>query len=216
MTFTRSRILALGFVAASAALGVWAYAALPADARIAVHFSSLGPDRFTDKAHGLIILPMVTAVVVFALSVAPMVGFQRKGLQASPEAYGAVLAGVPAVLFAAQAAVVAHAFDPSFDVLRAAFLAVGALLMVVGNYLGKLRQNGVLGVRTPLTLTDATNWDRTHRFTGRLMFAAGLALMPVAAFLPDHRLLVVLMVALTAGPPLAGVVYSYRIGGAKA
>jgi uncharacterized membrane protein len=214
MTLSRSHILAIAFVLASAALGAWAYAVLPPGAQIEVHYThgfSGRPDGFADKLHGLFILPLVSALVVFTLSVAGALGFRRRAFETSPEAYGAVLAGVPAVLFAAQGAIIAHAFDPAFDVLRAAFLAVGALLVVVGNLLGKLRQNYVLGIRTPWSLTDAENWDKTHRFTGRLMLAAGLALIPVSVFTPSHAVLIALMVVLTAGPMIAGLVYSYRI-----
>ena len=59
-------------------------------------------------------------------------------------------------------------FVPSFT-----FAATGVMLIVVGNILGKLRANYVIGIRTRWTLADPTVWDKTHRFTGRLMFAGG-------------------------------------------
>jgi uncharacterized membrane protein len=106
---------------------------------------------------------------------------------------------------------VAQAADPHFDAFRWIFLAAAMLLLVVGNALGKLRHNFVLGVRTHWTLSDARVWDKTHRFTGRLMVIGALALAAVAGFLPNHALLIAVLVAAAAGPMIAGALYSARI-----
>src|SRR6185312_6783385 len=41
-------------------------------------------------------------------------------------------------------------------------IAVGALLMVIGNFMGKFRKNFFVGIRTPWTLTSEMVWERTH------------------------------------------------------
>jgi uncharacterized membrane protein len=53
----------------------------------------------------------------------------------------------------------------------AAFL----FFMVIGNFLGKVRRNFYIGVRTPWTLVDERVWYATHRFTAKL-WTAGSAL----------------------------------------
>lgn len=67
------------------------------------------------------------------------------------------------------------------SVPRVVMLAVGALLMVLGNYLGKLRKNFFVGIRTPWTLSSDSVWERTHRLGGWLFFGAGLLIMLCAA-----------------------------------
>jgi uncharacterized membrane protein len=52
--------------------------------------------------------------------------------------------------------------------------AVGLLLTVIGNYLGKVQRNFFLGIRTPWTLADDEVWLRTHRLGGKLLVGAGL------------------------------------------
>ena len=47
--------------------------------------------------------------------------------------------------------------------VRVVFLAVAALLLTVGNSLGKVRHNAIFGLKTPWTLGDARVWDKTHR-----------------------------------------------------
>ena len=63
------------------------------------------------------------------------------------------------------------------DVLADAAIAVGLLLIVVGNSLGKFSQNGVVGIRTPWTLADKEVWARTNRVGGWLVVLAGVVMV---------------------------------------
>jgi uncharacterized membrane protein len=60
---------------------------------------------------------------------------------------------------------------------------VGALFVVLGNYLPKNRQNDIVGIRLPWTLDDCDNWNKTHRMAGILWIVCGI-IMIVLAFLP--------------------------------
>ena len=81
---------------------------------------------------------------------------------------------------------------------------IGILLAIIGNYLPKCKQNYTIGIKIPWTLNSEENWNRTHRFAGRLWVVCGLAIMLTGffggfwVFLP----IVLLMV-------LAPFVYSY-------
>lgn len=61
-------------------------------------------------------------------------------------------------------------------------LFMGALFVVIGNYLPKCRQSYTLGIKLPWTLEDEGNWNATHRLAGRLWVAGGLLTMPCALF----------------------------------
>ena len=167
MKLSRSYIAAFALVAATAAVAVAAVWRLPAGATIAVHYNTLG--RATGAApagHVLAVIPAVSALVIALLALASGLPLYRERLARSRGPFGILLVGVAAVLFTAEASIAAKALDPAFDVLRTVFLAVAILLVVVGNFLGKLRQNRLFGVRTPWTLGDERVWDKTHRFTG--------------------------------------------------
>ncbi len=89
---------------------------------------------------------------------------------------------------------------------------VGALfaplvLMVIGNFLPRVRPNYFAGMRTPWTLASATVWRRTNRLAGKLFFWGGLACAALA-FAPGRTGGIALLgVALVAS--LAPVVASY-------
>lgn len=53
-------------------------------------------------------------------------------------------------------------------------LLIGAVFIVVGNYLPKCRRNYTMGIKLPWTLNDDDNWNYTHRLGGFLWVIAGL------------------------------------------
>jgi len=59
---------------------------------------------------------------------------------------------------------------------------VGLVLTIVGNYLPKCKQNYTIGIKIPWTLDSEENWNRTHRFAGRLWVVCGLVLMLTGFF----------------------------------
>ena len=59
---------------------------------------------------------------------------------------------------------------------------VGLVLTIVGNYLPKCKQNYTIGIKIPWTLNSEENWNRTHRFAGRLWVVCGLVLMLTGFF----------------------------------
>jgi uncharacterized membrane protein len=212
MNLQRPLLLAAVLIAASAAVGVWAYLTLPAGATIPVHFNAHGdPDGFMPKAPGLVLMPLIGAAVILTLAFAPRFAPDRAGLAESAAAYGVALIGVAAMFLVAEAAIAMRAMDPDFDVIRWLFLAIGILFVVTGNLLGKIRHNALFGIRTPWTLKDKRVWDKTHRFTGRLMVLGGVALAAVAFLGADHTDLIVALIACAAAPPIAGAVYSRAI-----
>ena len=81
--------------------------------------------------------------------------------------------------------------------------------VVLGNYLGNLRPNYFVGIRTPWTLENPETWRATHRLGGRLMFFGALILLVAQFFLSESvfgLLFVVSILSLAAW----GFVYSWH------
>jgi uncharacterized membrane protein len=61
--------------------------------------------------------------------------------------------------------------------------AVGILFLIIGNYLGKIKSNWFMGIRTPWTLSNEEVWNKTNRLGGKLFIFAGL-IMILGIFIP--------------------------------
>lgn len=85
-------------------------------------------------------------------------------------------------------------------------ILVGLVLTVIGNYLPKCKQNYTVGIKIPWTLNSEENWNRTHRFAGRLWVVCGFGIILVS-FLGSFLLSLCLFLVM----PLAPVVYSYLL-----
>ena len=113
------------------------------------------------------------------------------------------------VLFACIIAlgVMRAARDASVDISTLVYVAVGFLLVVMGNFLGKVRKNFFLGIRTPWTLASDEVWAKTHRLGGWCFVVAGILMATVSFVAPvsDMSWVIAVIVAIALIP----VVYSY-------
>jgi uncharacterized membrane protein len=64
----------------------------------------------------------------------------------------------------------------------AVFMIIGFLLIISGNYLGKLRPTWFIGIRSPWTLSSDESWNKTHRLGGWLFVVIGLGMVIAAPF----------------------------------
>ena len=59
---------------------------------------------------------------------------------------------------------------------------MGLLFAIIGNYLPKSKQNYTIGIKIPWTLSSEENWNKTHRFAGRLWLVCGIVIMLTGFF----------------------------------
>ncbi len=61
---------------------------------------------------------------------------------------------------------------------------IGIMMIVLGNYMGKIKKNWFMGIRTPWTLSSENVWNKTHRVGGVLFMIFGVIII-AAPFLPE-------------------------------
>ena len=164
--------LGRGLVAVSFGLSAALYTRLP-DA-VPIRFDLAGhANRFVAKPLGPFVAPLL-GLAAYAITAAVV----RRQRSAAP--LHIVPAAVAGLLLAIHAITLRAAIDDRTDATRWLLIASSLFVAVLGNYLGKLRRNRWIGIRTPWTLADDEVWLRTHRLGG-WMFVAGGALALVAA-----------------------------------
>jgi uncharacterized membrane protein len=84
---------------------------------------------------------------------------------------------------------------------------VGLMFIVLGNYMGKVRKNFFIGIRTPWTLASDEVWSRTHRLGGKVFVLTGIfMIVNIFVRFPGQTLVVAIVAA-----ALIPVIYSYVI-----
>jgi uncharacterized membrane protein len=106
----------------------------------------------------------------------------------------------------------------------AVFLAISALLIVLGELLARrrIRPNRYIGIRTPAMMRNPELWYVANAFAGRLLIGVGavLAILAVALFFvqgidPDAyvRIKLIALVALAVAYTVATLAYARAVSG---
>ena len=54
---------------------------------------------------------------------------------------------------------------------------IGLMFVIIGNYMPKFQQSYTMGIRMPWTLSSEENWNRTHRFGGKIWALGGIGVL---------------------------------------
>jgi len=196
--------LSLLLIAFSFAFAAVMYPSLPE--LIPTHWNAAGdPDNYSPKPWGAFLLPAVAWLVFVVMKLIPVIS--PKGFRTDQFMEVVRLFQVVFVAFMAVVTVMTLLYAAGYDIDMPRFMsaALGVLFVILGNYLGKVRKNFFIGVRTPWTLASSEVWARTHRLAGWLFTLAGIAALLGAVFLPGLQVAV-------AGALIAGfvpVIYSF-------
>jgi uncharacterized membrane protein len=149
---------------------------LPPGSQIAIHWDVSGhPNGYADKNIALAITPLVTLGLGGLFYLIPNIEPRRNNLAQSARAYNSVWLVTIFVMVLVQTTIVLAALGMEVMVNYLVPVGIGAVFLVMGAVLGKVRSNFVFGIRTPWTLSSDRSWEKTHILGGRLMVALGIA-----------------------------------------
>jgi uncharacterized membrane protein len=144
------------------------------------------------------LLALALWVVFLALPAVSPKGFRMDNFRSIYDILRLVVLGF---LFLITAAVLLADAGYPLAVFPVVNTLLGVFLIILGNFLPKIRKNFFVGVRTPWTLANDEVWLKTHRLAGWVFVFGGLALVveglaggsEVAWLLPVTLILVALV-----------------------
>ena len=90
------------------------------------------------------------------------------------------------------------------------WIALGILLVVIGNILPKSRMNSVIGVRTTWSMYNEETWSKSNRFGGIVLMVTGIAMVITSLILKESALIIV-NIGLTVLSSIVILVYTYKV-----
>lgn len=185
-----------------AGLFIWNY--LPE--QIAIHWGFDGePDRWSDRGFTIFVMPLTLLVLhwvcIFFTARDP------KNEDQSNKVLSIELWILPIISLMVCGFSYAFALGIDVNIGMMVRVLLGILFVILGNYMPKCKQNHTIGVKVKWALWDEENWNKTHRFTGRLWVFGGLILLatifvPMEYFMYELFPLILLMA-------FAPIIYSY-------
>ncbi|HET6586304.1 MAG TPA: SdpI family protein [Oleiagrimonas sp.] len=206
MKFTRSLMVSAIFILIAVGMAVWLYPELPA--RVPSHWNVHGQvDRYMPRFWAAVMPALMILGGAILMVVLPLISPRRFAITPFGRIYVLVMLVVQAFMLVVGVTVLLAGAGYAVPVPLIAMLAVGVLLMVLGNYMGKLRKNFFMGIRTPWTLASDAVWERTHRLGGWTFMLGGVVLI-VGALAGGMLWPVIVAVVIAAVIPM---VYSFVI-----
>jgi len=171
--FIREEWPLLLIIAGALIAGLIIYPHLPE--RVASHWNLKGEvDRYSSRIWGAFGIPIMTAVIYIMMLFLPLIDPRKQNYQKFAGAYRLFRAVMVVFMIGLYAVIVTSAQRYQVPVGRVVITGIALLFIVVGNFMGQIRQNYFVGIKTPWTLANEVVWQKTHRLAARLWVGAGL------------------------------------------
>jgi uncharacterized membrane protein len=199
--FTLSFLVALGIAVTS----LWAWQYLPE--RVPIHWNISGEVDKYGSRNWRIVVGFLPLLIWGLMAWIPRIDPRRESFLKHAKAYGIFTLMIILTLSVISVITLLAALGYGVDVPKSMAWMIGLLLLVMGNYMGQIRPNFFVGIRTPWTLSSDETWRKTHRF-GRIVFVVMGLLTILAGFLKPQWAFAVVIASVVGGTGLT-VVYSY-------
>jgi uncharacterized membrane protein len=209
MKFTfKKEIIPLLLVIISVALSFYFYAHFPA--RVPMHWNVYGQvDNWGSKFAGAIIGPAMVGGIYLLFLLIPLIDPKKEKYEQFGKTFHLFKLLLMLVMLGVYliASLVGLGWNIRVEVWIP--LLIGLLFIFMGNYMGKIKPNWFMGIRTPWTLSNDEVWTKTHRLGGKLFMLLG-AFMLLSPVLPSKLIFIGMMVLLVA-LVMGTMVYSYLL-----
>ncbi len=179
----KSEFVPIILLIASWILSFYFYAHFPAS--VPVHWNFAGEaNRYGSRAEGAFAIPAILTGMYALFLALPWLDPRGERYAEFGRVYHFIKAAIIAVMSGVYAISGLASLGFPVRVNVAVPWLIGILLIILGNYMGKIKRNWFVGVRTPWTLSSENVWNKTNRFGGFMMMLFGLCVI-VSPALPQ-------------------------------
>lgn len=166
---------------------LWVYPSLPQ--KIPIHWSFSGEiDGWAGKSSIWLIYALVWFIHIM-LKITPKIDPKKENYTKFAGFYG--IFHLMMILFFAgllELTIKASFAPQTVNMGQLAPIMTSLIIIFVGNYLPKCKQNYTFGIKTPWTLASESVWNKTHRFSGLLWVGMGLLSLAITLAMPNSKI----------------------------
>lgn len=182
-------VLIWALIAMQILIALAAFPFLPAV--VPIHWGANGqPNGYSLKWLATLLFPGLSlgfyTLMHLLTTVGPRLG-SRSNAAANAQVRSIFIVGFILFMLIVQLTTTAIALGTPIEFKLILNLALAVFFIFQGNYIGKVRRNFWMGIRTPWTITSDVVWERTHRLGSWLFVAIGLLGIPFS-FVPELRI----------------------------
>lgn len=160
-------------------ISILSYNQLPE--QIVSHWNLAGEaDGWSSKKFHAIFFPALLIFIYLLMNILPKIDPNKKRYAEFQKVYLTLRNIILLSLFIIFTGATLSNLGYNINIGILASTTIAILFIILGNYLGKLKRNWFIGIKTPWTISSENSWNKTHRLGGKLFVALGL----ITLFLP--------------------------------
>lgn len=180
MKLSQHTLINICLILAAFAFAAAMYNSLPES--VPTHWNDHGMvNGYTPKPWGVFILPLTMLGIYLMFLIVPAISPSGFRINRFIRVYWILCTVTIGFLLVMTIFALLKAQDSSVPLNRVVNASIGVLIIVIGNFLGKVTKNFFVGIRTPWTLASDEVWFRTHRLAGISFVIAGFVVLIAAA-----------------------------------
>jgi uncharacterized membrane protein len=180
MKLSQHTVINICLILAAFAFAAAMYNSLPES--VPTHWNDQGiVNGYTPKPLGVFILPLMMLGVYLMFLIVPSISPSGFRINRFIHVYWILCTVTIGFLLVMTIFALLKAQGSSVPLNRVVNAGIGVLIIVIGNFLGKVTKNFFVGIRTPWTLASDEVWFRTHRLAGISFVIAGFIVLIAAA-----------------------------------
>ncbi|MFC1626811.1 SdpI family protein [Patescibacteria group bacterium] len=172
----KSELLPISIILLSLIFGIYFYSHFPD--QVANHWNFEGiVDGYTNKTIGAFAIPLLLTAMYLLFRVLPSIDPRQNRYAEFQKTYLSFRTVIMGFLFIIY--ILMGIFNLDFPINIGTFIPglVGILMIIIGNFMGKIKPNWFMGIRTPWTLSSDAVWNKTHRVGGYLFALFGILII---------------------------------------
>ena len=175
---------------------------------VPVHWGISGKlDRYGSKWEAAWIMPVMLLFMAGMTVVLPKISPRKFDISRFSSTYNYVMVLVSLMMGVLHVIIIQASAGAKFDITQVMMAVMFIFFALMGNVMGKVKQNFFMGIKTPWTLADEQVWDDTHRYAAYLWFVGGI----VGALLSVLGVPLVALIAILLVISFLPVIRSYQL-----
>jgi uncharacterized membrane protein len=157
------------------------FSKLPAE--LPTHWNFNGEvDGYSPKLNAMLMQLGIMILLYVSVAFLPKIDPRKQNYQSFFKSYAIIYNALLTLFFLLNIMLILTGLGYSIPMSTLGTLFIGAIFIILGNYMQQVKSNFFIGIRTPWTLSNDEVWKRTHRFCGKIYFGSGFAFI-LATFL---------------------------------
>ncbi|MCX7727129.1 MAG: SdpI family protein [Chitinispirillaceae bacterium] len=170
----RKELFCLGIIVIMFIITLVSYNSIPQ--QIPVHWNIKGEaDSYLPKnPFSASLMPLLALGLWILFLILPNIDPRKEKYEKFYGVYQIIKNSLILFLFLLQIVLTANWTGHSLPVEKFVPAGISILFIILGNFMGKIRQNYFVGIKLPWTIENEDVWNKTHRFSGKIWVIGGI------------------------------------------